>query len=498
MATVIHFLKQKIRSNPTGLYVLFYTEMWELFGRFGITALLVLYLTQIFHIPDTQAFGIYSAFIALLFATPIIGGFFADRYLGSRFAILLGASLMVVGNALMVIPKESCVFLGLSIVAVGSGLFLPSIPPLVGALYENDENKRDAGFTVYYLGKNLGALLAPLAGGFVGERFGFNYAFVLSTLGMISGIIVFLLGHKHLRGYSRKPRFEKLKHKVLGLRPDLFVYVTMIIMVPIVYFILYENVDAILLVLTLAVVVILMTYLFIKANANDRKHLSLIMIGIAAVIVFEAFLGQGGTTLNLFIQRVIDRNSLGFTIPTSVFYALDPVFMLITGPFLAGLWVRMANKKKEPMVTSKFAIAMFLLAAGFLVFVEAETHAIHSGKASSLFVVLAYFLFPVAELCIIPISLSLVTKIAPKGMESLLVGVWMLSNAISSFLTGEISKLGQVDFSLKSIDAVKKASHIYQHLFLETAIVLACAGVVLLVLGRLAKRLLTDGEIKKS
>lgn len=495
---LLQYLQQKIKSNPTGLYVLFYTEMWELFGRFGITALLVLYLTQTFHIADARAFSIYAAFIALIFATPIIGGVLADRYLGSRFAIILGACLMIVGDAMMVIPKEFTVFLGLSIVAVGSGFFLPSIPPLVGALYEKDEGKRDAGFTLYYLGKNLGALLAPIACGFVGEKFGMNYAFVLSTIGMISGVTVFTLGHKHLKGYNRKPRFERLKHKILGLKPLSFVYLVMVLMVPIVYLVLIENIDSYLLVLTITIVIVLMAYLFLKSNAHDRKRLVLIFIGLLAVIVFEAFLGQGGTTLNLFIQRIIDRNGLGFSIPTSAFYALDPVFMLITGPFLAGYWMHLARKKKEPVVTTKFAFAMFLLAAGFLVFTEAAHRAMSAASASPLFVVLAYFLFPVAELCIIPISLSLVTKVAPKGMDSLLVGIWMLSNAVSSFFTGEISKLGQVDFSLNSHQAIMKASHIYQRLFFETAVVLAVTGVVLLLLQRYVKKLLlTDGEVER-
>ncbi|OGT31938.1 MAG: hypothetical protein A3E87_00060 [Gammaproteobacteria bacterium RIFCSPHIGHO2_12_FULL_35_23] len=481
-------LKEKIRANPSGLYVLFYTEMWELFGRFGITALLVLYLTNVFHVDDAKAFSIYSAFIALTFATPILGGYFSDKYLGTKRAILLGAFIMILGDALMVIPVEWIVFLGLAIVAVGSGFFLPSIPPLVSALYERDERKRDAGFTLYYLGKNLGALIAPILCGFVGQWFGINYAFILSTVGMISGVIIFLLGQKHLSFYHQQAK--SAKKKFYGLSTNTLIYLIAVIMVPVVMLVLATNIDGYLLAVTGVICAVILTAILTKRSMVERKHTIALLIAIACMIIFEAFLGQGGTTLNLFIERNINRQFLGVIFPPGFFYALDPVFMLLMGPFLAGFWMRLADRGKEPAVTTKFALALFLLALGFLVFVLAAHQATLTGSASLIYIVVAYFLFPMAELCIIPISLSLVTKMSPVGLNALMVGIWMLSNAASSYFTGEISKIGQVNFPLNTTASLQQAAAIYQHLFADTAKILAVTGILILLIGPIVKRLI--------
>ena len=490
MNILLKTLQNKLKANPTGLYILFYTEMWELFGRFGITALLVLYLTNIFHISDAVAFSIYSAFIALTFATPILGGYLADRYLGSKHAIVFGAVLMIVGDALMVIPDKPIVFIGLATVAVGCGFFLPSIPPLVSALYENKEEKRDAGFTLYYLGKNLGALIAPVLCGIVGKVYGLNYAFVLSTLGMVSGIVIFLLGQKHLRQYNRQPLVAKTGRKFLGLNPQWGVYALSAFLIPLIYIVIKKELDGYLLAITGVIVAVILGGIFFRRNRLERKHMLAIFVAILFMMLFSAFLGQGGTTLNLFIERGVHRELFGYVLPPSFFYSLDPIFMLIMGPILAGLWMRLAKKRKEPSPTTKFAFALFILGLGFLVFVVAAHYAKQTGSASSLWVVLAYFLFPVAELMIIPVSLSLITKLAPKGLESLMVGIWMLSNAGASYFTGQISKVGQVNFSVQGRAGIERAAGIYQHLFALTATTLVVAGVVLLLLVPLMKQLI--------
>ncbi len=498
MSILLQVIKEKLRANPKGLYVLFYTEMWELFGRFGITALLVLYFTNQFHLSDSHTFEIFSAFLALNFATPILGGFLADRYLGSKQAVILGAVIMIIGNACMVIPIKWLVFIGLGTVAVGSGFFLPSIPPLVGALYEKDETKRDAGFTLYYIGKNIGALLAPVACGFIGQWFGINYAFILSTLGMISGLVVFLLGQKHLPVYNQASKLVDPKRRLIGLTKQQWVYVLAAVMIPAVVAIIVGNLDGPLLLIAGAVVAVILINLLMKRSAEERRHIIALLIAIFFVIVFCAFLGQGGTTLNLFIERNLNRQLFGITFPPGFFYALDPVFMLIMGPILAGFWMRLAKRGKEPFVTTKFAIALALLALGFLVFAWAAQSAIaHQGKASMLFVVLAYFLFPIAELSIMPISLSLVTKMAPQGLSALMVGIWLLANAASTYFTGIISKYGQVNVNWHTTTGLKQAARVYSHLFVGTGGVLIGAAVLIFVLGPLVKRLVAQSELVK-
>lgn len=489
MNNLLSIIYYRFRSAPKALYVLFYTQMWELFGRYGITSILILYLTKTFHLSDSQAFSIYSAFIALCFATPILGGYLSDRFLGSRQAILLGAISMLLGNALMVIPIEAIVFLGLAIVAIGSGFFLPSIPPLVGALYEKDESKRDAGFTIYYLATNLGALIAPILCGIVGDHFGLNYAFALSALGMLSGVIVFYCGEKHLRAYIRQPtQLQKSTVNKVNTHQCL-IYLLCPILIPFFYIIITKNVAGDLLLFCGIVAIIIVTLAFIKHSSTERKRMVVILTTIFFVTIFEACLWQGGTTLNLFIDRIVDRKIFGLSIPTSAFFALDPIFMFIVGPILAVLWSNLGKRNKEPFASTKFALGLALLGIGFLIFVIAAIHAKYTGSAQPFYVVLAYFVFPIAELCIVPVSLSLVTKLAPKKLESLFVSLWMLSNAASSYFTGIISKYGNINFQLQNASDYEKAAGIYQSLFSATAIGLLVFSVIALLTVPLMKKL---------
>jgi len=487
MKTMLNYLREKIKANPPGLYVLFYTEMWEMFGRFGIISLLVLYLTNSFHLSDATAFTIYSTFLALIYVTPIVCGFLSDRYLGLKHSVILGGCMMVVGNLLMVIPVPFTVYLGLAIVAVGSGFFLPSIVPMVGNLYHLHDRRRDAGFTLYYIGKNIGGLLAPILCGLVAVNYGYNYAFILSALGMISGVVIFIRGHHHLRltamqeVVDEQHHLPRVKNKFSG---TLLTYGSALLLIPIAQFILVKDVASYLLLAAALTMLIVLSFLAIKKSTTERHHIISIVLMMLFVMAFGACLNQGGTTLNLFIERIVDREVLGFNLPPSFFYTLDPVFMILLGPFLAALWTFLAKKNREPSEPSKFALAMLLLGLGFGVFVIAAWMGIRTGSASPLFVVFAYFLFPLAELCIMPIGLSLVTKLAPKGLEAMLVGVWMLANAGASYFTSIISKLGEVNFTYLSLNGLKRASEIYARDFSVTALILFILAVILIAVVR--------------
>lgn len=326
-------IKNKFSNTPKGLFVLFYTEAQELFGRFGITALLVLYLTKYFHIADAKAFTIFSSFIALIYITPLLGGFLSDRYLGFKRAVIVGGITMAIGNALLVIPKPIVVYLGLAIVAIGSGFFTPTLAAMVGKLYPKMDSSRDTGFTIYYIGKNIGALLAPIFCGIVGQYFGLNYAFILSTLGMISGVIVFWLGRKHLKDNidtiikvdSEHRGHRKFNHNtlVLGL---------IIALIPIVLFIITQEIAGYLLLLTGFSTLSVIGVLLFKVNKIERHRLLFIVIMLCFVVIFYAYLSQGGTTLSLFIDRIVQRHIFGITIPTSVFLHLRSCFYDIVWP----------------------------------------------------------------------------------------------------------------------------------------------------------------------
>jgi POT family proton-dependent oligopeptide transporter len=480
----LSLLQRKLNQHPRGLYVLFYTEMWELFGRFGITALLVFYLTNHFHLSDALAFSVYSGFIALMYVMPIVGGYFSDRFLGLPHAILLGAGLMAVGNAMLVVTELNFVYLGLTLVAVGSGFFLPSIVPLVGRLYQEDRRGRDAGFTVYYIGKNIGALLAPLLCGLVAQRYGYNYAFILSTLGMLSGIVVFVRGQKHLKPVEAEVA-KPVSGWVAGLDRRLKsggAYLVALLSVPIMYAVLRYRWDGYLLAFSGLVALVVLLAIALRHGAQTRRHLLLIVIMMVFVVIFSAFLGQGGTTLNLFIERIVDRHIFDFQMPPSFFYSLDPVFMIVLGSFLAGFWAYLSKRGLEPSEIFKFMIAMLLLALGFAVFVMAAKMAQLDGRASAWFVVLAYAIFPLAELTIMPIGLSLVTRLSPKNHDALMVGIWMLGYSVSGYLTGIISLSGQVQFPVQHLAERQHAAGIYLQDFSLSSICLLAAAVLLLIL----------------
>ena len=494
MNTIIKKIKDKINSNPKGLYVLFYTEAQELFGRFGITALLVLYLTKTFHIKDARAFTIYSAFIALNYITPLLGGFVSDRFLGFKKAVTLGGIIMAFGSALMVIPDPEVVYLGLAIVAVGSGLFTPTLAAMVGRLYPKTDKGRDTGFTIYYIGKNVGALLAPLLCGIVGQYFGFNYAFVLSALGMASGVVVFSLGKKHLPENIDSVIDSKKTKKFYGISSNAVIYGVMALLVPCALLTLQKSIDGYLLTAAFVVVAVVMARLLIKLGHKERRNIFFILFALILVVIFSAFLGQGGTTLNLFIDRIVNRHVLGITIPTSVFYTLDPVFMILLGPVLAFLFVKLAKHGFKVSEVAKFACALLILSLGFMVFVMASSRAINHGHVSMLYVVLAYMLFPIAELCIMPIGLSLVTRYAPRNLEAMMVGIFMLASALASYLTGMISKVGQINFNFTSSAGFKDAAGIYLHLFLETAVVLAAVAILVFLAKPLLRKLVVVND----
>lgn len=490
MNILITKLKEKIRENPTGLYVLFYTEMWELFGRVGITAILALYVTTALHLTDVQAFNIYSGFIALAFVTPILGGILCDHILGNRHAIILGGAIMTCGNLLLIIPNTQMLYLGLAILAVGSGFFLPSITPLVGYLYDNNDQGRDAGFTIFYIGKNLGYFFAPILCGIVGSYFGYNYAFALSSIGMLSGIFVFIKGKKHLHSYGQAPQIKHLQQKTFGINPIILVYLGTILAIPLVYYILLANIDVYLLIIAAITVFGILLKITVNSTKQERNHIFVILVLILFVTIFSAFLGQGGTTLNLFIERIINRHVLNFQIATPVFYALDPSFLFIMGPILATIWVTLAKRKREPHICTKFALALFILSLGFIVFTFAAMRAEATGKTSMIYVFLAYFLFPIAELCIVPIGLSMLTRLAPKNLTAMMVGIWLLANAASSYLTGKISLLGKVPFAPRNLVELQHAAHIYQHAFLASSIMLAITAVILLLISKKLQRLM--------
>ncbi len=441
------------RKQPKELYMLFFTEMWERFSFYGMRSLLTLYMTlQLFdYMADptkkATAYGIYAAYGALVYATPYIGGLLADRLIGYKKSTLLGGVLMMIGHFVMAIETEFFLYLALAFLIVGNGFFKPNISSMVGGLYDEGDSRRDGGFTIFYMGINLGAFLAPLICGYIGETYGWFYGFGLAGIGMLLGLIVFETGKKNLaEDNGGIPDKEKLYEKVFaGLNREHLVYigsvVTVILVAALVRY--YELVE----VLILFAAIGGLSWVFIQSFSKekvDKQRIWVIVILTFVNIFFWAFFEQAGSSLTLLTESNVNRKLFGAIIPASVFQSVNPAFILILGPMFASMWVSLNRTGREPSTPLKFVFGMVLLGIGFLALVFGVNFVSVIGSAALIpliFLILSYMLQTCGELSLSPVGLSMITKLAPRNMTAQLMGLWFLSTALSHTIAGQIAKL---------------------------------------------------------
>lgn len=357
----------------------------------------------------------------------------------------------------MPIRQIWCLF-GLAFVAIGSGFFLPAITPLFGEICkDNCKIKQETSFTAYYLAKNIGALLSPVISGYIATRISYHDAFIMNGLAMFSGAIIFYLGSHH---FSQVAGFYR-KNKA-----NLFIVVGLTLLAPIIAIIIHDKLDGILLLLAS---ILTMSYLFLILRKQDHQiKINFILIFVLLFIMFFYLiaLGQGGTTLNLFIDRITNRVILGHQIPTAVYYALDPLFMLSIGPIVLYFVAKLAKKLNSELTYPKTFSAIGILGLAYGIFYLAAKIASHYGHSSSLFIVFAYLLFPITELLLFPTILAFIYKRAPKELISTTMGVYLLAQAIAAYGMGYVSNFGKINFKLLNLGDLKHAAVIYQHFFL--------------------------------
>ncbi len=413
MVSIVPSKPARLTGHPSGLYLLFATEMWERMSYYGMRALLTLYMVAAterggFGWDKAFALKIYGAYTALVYATPVLGGWLADNILGQRRAVLIGGVIMMIGHFLMAVPGHVAFFAALSALIIGNGLFKPNISTMVGGLYDSSDTRRDGAFTIFYMGINLGAFLSPLVCGTLGEKLGWHWGFASAGVGMGFGLLTFLALHKKLLGQ-------------VGLRPaPKSVQITGTSGVP------------------------------MKAALSpiETDRLGVIFTLAFFNIFFWAAFEQAGGLMNLYTAEKVDREVFGFLIPTTWFQALNPLFILTLAPFFSALWVKLSDLKKDPSTPVKMAFGLVFLATGFVLMIGAAKETEHGAKAHMLWIVGAYFLHTVGELCLSPVGLSMVSRLAPGRLTSLMMGVWFLSSFVANYLAGIIGgsseKLGEV------------------------------------------------------
>ncbi|HEY6559955.1 MAG TPA: peptide MFS transporter [Polyangiaceae bacterium] len=484
------------KGHPKGLVVLFFAEMWERFSFYGMRALLVFYMTRHFLFSDNAAYAVYGSYTALVYATPVIGGLIADRLLGLRKSVVLGGVLMALGHFAMAIETEQVFYFALALLICGNGFFKPNISTTVGRLYDEGDPRRDSGFTIFYMGINLGAAAAPLLCGFIGETYGWKYGFGLAGVGMVFGLIVFLNGQKYLNHVAEPPDPERLRVKVLpGLSREHAVYVGSAL-AALVFWQLVQSgrlVGTLLTIFGIVVLAALLFYLFKKCEGVERDRLGVAMVLISFSMVFWAFFEQAGSSINLFTDRNVERTLFGMKIPASVFQSLNALFILMFGPLFGALWVKLARVGKEPSTPLKFGLGILQLGLGFGALYLGARSAAADGMVWIGWLVLGYMLHTTGELCLSPIGLSMITKLSPVRIGSMMMGTWFLASAFAQYIAGLIAMLTGVsgeDESGARIPAPQDTVMIYGDVFGTIAMVAVAVGVLVVAVSPvLAKRM---------
>lgn len=489
----------EVFGHPKGLFVLFLAEMWERFSYYGMRALLIFYLVQHWMYSDSEASVIYGAYTALVYITPVIGGYLADRYLGQRKAVLFGAILLTLGHFFMAFegdggqadPIINVFWLALALIIVGSGFLKANISVIVGQLYSRTDIRRDPAYTIFYMGINVGAATAAIICGFLGQTYGWQYGFGLAGLGMLIGLVFFVLGKPLLLGKGEPPKF-------LETGREWSLYAIGLVLVAMCWFmvqnqglvgILLGTFGAALISYVLFIAIFKLPYggyaaspplwvnlflgssvlavvgMFFTAMGNQgfqpvaaaggalmlivlvqqivshadevRDRIIAAMFMIIVSIIFWALFEQAGSSLNLFTDRHVDRAG----IDASMFQSINAIYIVLLAPFFAAAWTWLARKKAEPSAPMKFGLGVIQVGLGFLVLVWGANSVGIDVPTPVIFIFLIYLLHTTGELCLSPVGLSAMNRLAPAHMGSLIMGMWFFASATGNFAAGQIAAL---------------------------------------------------------
>ena len=488
------------KGHPKGLMTLFFSEMWERFCYYGMRVLLTLYLVKSLMKGDADAALIYGAYTGLVYAAPILGGRMADKYLGYRNAVLLGALLMAIGEFLILGGTEHFLLIGMGALIVGNGYFKANISTIVGKLYKDNDPRRDSGFTIFYIGINVGALLATTVVAFVGETYGFKYGFGLAGFGMLLGLIIFWTGRHNYEAAPGLGFTEEGIKKVFGpINKAHVVSILSLLLIPVAYYLIQNNswLDYLL----LGLFIYISISLILAGKTADklekvsvwRDRMIALIIFMVINITFWACFEQAGTSLTLFADRNVDRSIMGWEMPASMTQFFNPLFIIVFGSIFSVMWVKLAEKGRNPSIPMKFALGIFQLALGFLVTNIGLQFVNESFQVPLLTLLFLYLLHTTGELFLSPIGLSMVTKLSPKNIAGTAMGAWFLSFAIANYLGGKIASLtgghdGEV--ALTAAEGLDK----YTSVFATIGFVLIGIAILIALLNKPIKKLMHGVE----
>ena len=411
MSTLVKQPHQKeLFGHPVGLYVLFFTEMWERFSYYGMRAILVLYLVTKtteqnagLGWSNAEALALYGWYTMLVYVASIPGGWIADNILGQKKSVVVGAILLVIGHSILAIEEMWAFYTGLGFIIAGVGMLKPNISTMVGGLYKKNDIRRDKGFTIFYIGINVGAFLSSLIVGYVGEVHGWHYGFGLAGICMLFGLIQFVLGQKYLKGVGDfLGKSENEEERALLKKP---------------------------------------------LTKIEKDRVIVLILSFLMVIVFFGAFEQAGGLMNIYANDNTNRMLMGWEVPASWFQSLNAFFIITLGTAVAGYWARRKLKGKQASSLFKMIMGLIIMGAGFLFMSAASVEFENSGSSAMYWLVLAYLFHTIGELSLSPVSLSFVTKLAPAKYASLMMGLYFattgLGNKVAGLLGESASKFGE-------------------------------------------------------
>jgi proton-dependent oligopeptide transporter, POT family len=442
-------------GHPRGLSTLFFTEMWERFSYYGMRALLILFMTAApaaggLGFDTATAGAIYGLYTSMVYLTTLPGGWVADRLIGAQRAVLYGGILIAAGHFSMAVPSLAMFYLGLTLIVVGTGLLKGNVSVIVGRLYSTDDVRRDAGYSIFYMGINTGAFVAPLVCGYLGQRVDWHLGFAAAGVGMTLGLVQYALGRRHLGEAGLRPAdagspeasARRQIHAALWTGATLGALVLFAIgayagLIAVTPTQVADAAGVFLLVLT----VVFFGWLFFSPGWTpaERKRLWVIGVLFLAAALFWSEFEQAGSTLNLFADRNSNNSIAGYEFPSTWYQSLNSLFIISFAPVFAWFWIRLAHRGKEPSSTVKFGFGLLLVGSGFAVLVVASMLAEQGIMVSPMWLVVTYLLHTWGELALSPVGLSAMSKLAPVRIGGLIMGVWFLASAVGNYIGGRLA-----------------------------------------------------------
>lgn len=495
-------------THPKALFVLFFAEMWERFSYYGMRALLTLYMAKVLfvdlaqNVAETQAYGIYGSYTAMVYLFPVIGGLVADQLLGFKKTVIWGGILMALGHFTLALQgfeslegNMAFFFAALALIIVGNGFFKPNISSFLGTFYDPNDARKDGAFSIFYMGVNIGAFLSTLTCGYVGQEISWHYGFGLAGIGMTIGLIVFYLFTRKSRDFEGKglppEEVQRGERKLLGMKPIVGVVVLSLIAVPVCAYMLDldEFMAGALLVISFGIIAYLIYQALSAKDKTTGQRLLVVVVLFFFHAVFWALFEQAGGSLTIFTDKNVDRMVGGTEIPASIFQSLNPLYIMLLAPVFSWLWLKLNKKGMEPSTPMKFVLGLVQLALGFGVIVlGAKFFANGDGLVPIIFVALMYLLHTTGELSLSPIGLSMVTKLSPAKIVGFVMGAWFLSIALANKMAGVIGTLTTSDTVTDDTPASTTLSFYSDTYFIWGVCVVGGAALLLLLLVPLLRK----------